>query len=78
MDRPEKETGVCPECGRETEFRITQRIHTYHVKDRPVTITENVKVCLSCDEDVYDQEIDTVNLRVAYAQYNFIKGVVDK
>jgi len=47
---------------------VVERQETYPVRQVPTTITTQVRVCLRCGADVYDQALDQQSLERAYAQ----------
>jgi putative zinc finger/helix-turn-helix YgiT family protein len=59
----------CPECGVEGEIEIREGKETFHVKGEPITVQTHVAVCVSCEEEILDRELDSANLERAFTIY---------
>ncbi|MBQ7926145.1 MAG: DUF4065 domain-containing protein [Lachnospiraceae bacterium] len=59
----------CEECGREVETKIVSRQETYMVCGETVEVNAQIKVCVNCGEDFYDEELDEITLLKAYNIY---------
>jgi putative zinc finger/helix-turn-helix YgiT family protein len=62
-------TFICEACGPVTDTRVVERSETYPVKGEPISVLANVRVCERCGQDVYDRELDSENLGMAYSLY---------
>ncbi len=46
---------------------VVERQETFPVRNVPVTIVVQVRICSQCSADVYDRELDSRSLDRAYA-----------
>lgn len=60
---------TCPKCGAVSETIVEKRTESYPVKGDPISILANVRVCLACGQDVYDRDLDSQNLQLAYDEF---------
>jgi putative zinc finger/helix-turn-helix YgiT family protein len=62
---------TCTHCGdiNEDQTKVISLEETFAVKGEPTTIQSTVRVCGSCNEPVYDKELDSANLLRAYDVY---------
>ena len=66
----------CPVCGCEQEIRTQQKDETYKVKEATITIHATVCSCAVCGEEILSIEHDDQNLRMAYARYRELHGLL--
>lgn len=59
----------CPSCDAFKETFVARREETYPVKGENTTIEATVRFCLTCQSDIYDAELDSENLRLAYEAF---------
>lgn len=55
----------------ETDTSVVCRIETYPVKGEDTTVQANVRVCNRCQQDVFDERLDSANLAQAFDAYRF-------
>ncbi|NLH12987.1 MAG: YgiT-type zinc finger protein [Firmicutes bacterium] len=70
------ERRYCDVCRRETEVVVTERKETYPVKGEPITIDAKVKVCSQCGTDLFDEDLDSINLDVAFEIFRRKHGLL--
>ncbi|MBQ9932660.1 MAG: type II toxin-antitoxin system MqsA family antitoxin [Ruminiclostridium sp.] len=61
----------CPNCDSEVESVVRIISETYPVKGEEVTIDASVMFCKCCGNDIWDDELDARNLRVAFDVYRY-------
>ncbi|MBQ2446477.1 MAG: type II toxin-antitoxin system MqsA family antitoxin [Oscillospiraceae bacterium] len=66
----------CPkcECDNESEVRIVSE--TYPVKGEDITIEAQVRFCRCCGNDIWDEELDSKNLKKAFGEYSRKHGLL--
>ena len=60
---------VCEKCGFVEHTRIVERIEVLPVRGEDVSYDSRVRMCSSCGEELFDEELDSVNLQNAYDVY---------
>ena len=62
---------VCDNCNEieDTNTRVEDRQETHEVKGEPITILAKVRVCKTCDKDIFDEALDDQTLQAAYDIY---------
>ncbi len=66
----------CPYCNAEHEGTIRVQQETYPVKGENVTITARVRVCNACGNELWDDQLDSKNLKAAFAIYRNRHGLL--
>lgn len=66
----------CPQCDKEQETKIITKVETFPVKGQKISITSTVRVCSSCDDEIWDPELDDENLKKAYDKYREMNGLL--
>ena len=66
----------CPECDREVEARLEQRIETLPVKGEQTSYDAEIAICPHCGEVIGDSRIEEGNLRRAYSAYCAAHGLM--
>lgn len=66
---------VCDNGHRLVDYHTTvvERQETYPVRDVPITITTQVRICQQCGADVYDGVLDATSLDRAYAEADALR-----
>lgn len=59
----------CPNCHIDVNTTVRKITETYPVRGENITIEANVRFCKECGEDLFDEELDSVNLNRAYDIY---------
>lgn len=59
----------CPNCNSEVESVVRTVLETYPVKGEEITINAQVRFCLCCNQEIWDDELDAQNLLDAFAEY---------
>lgn len=59
----------CPNCDSEVESVVRDMSETYPVKGEEVTISAHVRICCCCGEQMWDEELDSKNLQMAFSIY---------
>lgn len=59
----------CPNCDSDVESTVRIISETYPVKGEDVTITAHVRFCNCCGSDIWDDELDAMNLLNAFETY---------
>lgn len=59
----------CPNCNAETDTTVRVVQETYPVKGENITINATVRFCNICGCDIWDEELDSKNLLLAYEEY---------
>lgn len=59
----------CANCGDGINTRVEIRQESYPVKGQDISILATVRVCSQCNEPVYDRELDSKNLEMAFDVY---------
>lgn len=70
---------MCENCGNESqnEFIVVQKPETILVKGtHQVNIVSRILTCAHCNEEIFDEDLESENLRNAYAQYRRIAGLL--
>ncbi|KAF0250294.1 MAG: putative Xre family transcriptional regulator [bacterium] len=67
----EKTIYICDKCDQinANKTKVENRLETYPVRGEDTTINAQVRVCLKCNEPVYDEVLDSQNLEIAYDIY---------
>jgi len=65
----------CPKCETDVETTVREVSETYPVKGEATTIKARVRFCDICGEDIWDEKLDSENLRTAYAEYQKKHGI---
>lgn len=66
----------CPKCQAEVSTVVQEMTESYPVKGEPVLVEAQVRICSVCGEEVWDDVLDSQNLRRAYAQYRKTHGLL--
>lgn len=66
----------CPKCQTEVPTTVKDMVESYPVKGESVTVTARVRVCQVCGEELWDDILDSQNLRRAYAAYRETHGLL--
>ena len=66
----------CPECDREVDARLEQRVETLPIKGEPTSYDAEVAICPCCGEAIGDSRIEEGNLRRAYSAYCAAHGLM--
>ena len=68
---------TCSNCGniQDANTDISTVTESYPVKGEPTSITATVRVCVGCNEPVYDRELDVANLSRAFDIYRSKHGI---
>ena len=59
----------CPKCGDFRPYEVKEERETYPVKNEPVEIMAKVSYCKCCGEMLWNEELDDVNLKMAFDVY---------
>jgi len=59
----------CPACKEVRDFKIKLKSETYPVRGEDITIEAKVSFCIDCGRELFNKEIDTENLNLAYSIY---------
>lgn len=59
----------CPNCHIDVNTTVRKITETYPVRGENITVEANVRFCNECGEDLFDEELDSVNLNRAYDVY---------
>lgn len=77
----------CPFCADEREIIIKTVNESYPVKGEDIEITANVSICTACGNEIWNEDLDTQNLKNAFDVFRSkhglltpkqIKGIRDK
>lgn len=66
----------CPECDREVDARLEQRVEALPVKGELTSYDAEVAICPCCGEAIGDSRIEEGNLRRAYSAYCAAHGLM--
>ncbi len=59
----------CPECREERDIEIKEEKELYPVKNEPIEVMAKITYCKHCGEQIWNEELDEINLQQAYRQY---------
>ncbi|MBR4309109.1 MAG: type II toxin-antitoxin system MqsA family antitoxin [Oscillospiraceae bacterium] len=59
----------CPNCGCDTQSVVQFVSETYPVKGENITIEAEVRFCTCCKTDIWDEDLDNINLKKAFSEY---------
>jgi YgiT-type zinc finger domain len=59
----------CPNCEEYTDVTLRTEREVYNVRGEPIEIEAEVATCPECGSRVFDEELDSRNLEVAYGCY---------
>lgn len=66
----------CPKCQSEVATTVRNMTESYPVKGENIQVDAQVRVCSVCGEALWDDVLDSQNLRRAYAKYREIHGLL--
>ena len=66
----------CPICADEREIIIKKVEETYPVKGEEVTITASVSFCTACGNEIWNEDLDTQNLKIAFDTFRSRHGLL--
>lgn len=69
-------TLFCPVCLDERRVRVREIAETYPVKNDPIEVLANVAFCEVCDNSIFNEELDEVNLETAFNAYRQKHGLL--
>ncbi|MBF4509335.1 MAG: DUF4065 domain-containing protein [Aeromicrobium sp.] len=67
--RAPRDTVVCPECLRATDYDVVERQETHCVRGEEIVVDAQVAVCRRCGQDIGLSELDDQTYGAAYAIY---------
>lgn len=68
--------GFCPGCGITREFKIERKPQTLKVKGEKIEFTSDVAICVVCEQDISNIELDSTTLTLAYDEYRKRHGLL--
>lgn len=66
----------CPNCMQEVDTTLNKVMEEYPVKNEPITIESDVRICNHCGEEIWDDELDEANLLRAFAEYRRLHNML--
>ena len=66
----------CPKCQSEVATTVRNMTESYPVKGENIQVDAQVRICSVCGEALWDDVLDSQNLRRAYAQYRKTHGLL--
>src|SRR5659263_618255 len=66
----------CPECGEIREVEIREEKESYPVKNVQTEVMAHVTYCKHCGEQIWNEELDEENLKLAYREYRIANGLL--
>lgn len=60
---------VCETCGPVSDTRVVRREESYPVNGEETSVSARVRVCRQCGQDMFDRNLDSKNLQVAFDLY---------
>ncbi len=66
----------CPKCETDVKTTVREVFETYPVKGEDITIKSQIRFCDACGEDIWDDELDSENLLIAYSEYRKKHGLL--
>lgn len=59
----------CEQCDKEVSVEVIEREEEYPVRGTPIKVMAQVAVCSVCHGDLFNEQLDTSNLKAAYDKY---------
>ncbi len=59
----------CPTCDAMRNVKVEEKKETFPVRNENITIMSKVKLCTICGKDLFDEELDDLNIRNVYDAY---------
>ncbi len=66
----------CESCDRRVDSHVEERTMEFPVRNEPVTITGDVRICNECEGECFDEQLDEVLLQKAYDVYRHLHGIM--
>lgn len=66
----------CPECKEKREIEIRTEKETYPVKNEPIEIDAKVTYCKHCGNQIWNDDVDGDNLKLAFRKYRSAHGLL--
>ena len=66
----------CECCAKEVNTSIKEVKEAYQVKDIEIVIQSQIRFCVQCNTDLWDDGLDDENLKKAYQKYRDLKGLL--
>jgi uncharacterized protein with PIN domain len=69
-----KETKYCPECNDYHFFIFKNKMETYTVKNKQITVKVTLSICDNCKKEIGDDKLDDITLNKVYDEYARLYG----
>lgn len=69
-------TFYCCECQKLQQTKIVKKAQTLNVKGRVITLTVPVRVCVNCNEEILDKDLDATTLDLFYNEYRRLENLL--
>ena len=71
-----KKSVYCLPCRKTVEANVVERKETYTVKGEPIEVLAQVAICPHCNQDLYDDELDSQTQQSVFNQYRQQHGLL--
>lgn len=62
-------TSYCSACDKEAQTQLVSREEIINVRGQEIKVTSSILKCIKCNNEIYDEELETRNLEKAYSEY---------
>lgn len=66
----------CPACDATVNVKVVDKKETFPVRNEDITINSKVKICTFCGNELFDHELDDMNIRNVYDAYREKHGIL--